>query len=98
MNWKQRIERAEKRGAFSGKDRALARGWGQCTVGEYHGQYNTNTAPWAIGVVGYPADRKLDAWGWEFFVAVTDDDVTHARKLHGLIAKRMTRLPKASQP
>ena len=89
QTWAKRIAAADRRGGlFAADDYGPAGSWPSCAVSEY-------PVPTVPGSRWEPADPRLRNLGNKFFMAVYDDNVPDARRLHAAIARRAAKVLKA---
>lgn len=97
--WRQRIDEAEKRGAFTQADVRKARNWSQCAVGEASRSYDFDKYgddPWFIRRTmrrghcpAEPKDNVLNEVGLEFYYSVEQNDFASAREALSDIEARL---------
>ena len=82
LTWKQRLEKAKKRGKFSKGDYTKVISFTSCAVGEKL-KLTRKSVSWDLIV-----DSQLYYLGMEFFRAVASDRVDQALKLYKIIRKQ----------
>mgnify|MGYP001565506844 FL=1 len=69
MTWEQRIDQAEARGGFTEEDGLDAEGWPSCAWGE------------TTHIFTRPQNKRVFSWGIAFANAISDNQVSKARRL-----------------
>lgn len=72
--WRERLDGAKKRKRFLLTDRAAARVWDSCAVGEHKGEYE--------GTVLGPNNAQLDSLGTGFSHAINHDEIENAEAIY----------------
>ncbi len=75
LSWAVRLERAEKRGRFTGQEHEWADTWNTCAVGEFNGWPSSRRLP-------KDTSPELEQLGFLFMYAVNADDVEKAASIY----------------